>query len=126
MIVRLRHVKRVSAKGRTYWYHRITGERLPEDREERVARVLEINRTMKGTARKIAPDSLADVIAQYKRAPEFRKLRDRTRHEYAIYMDLLSKTWGPHPVTSIERKHIVALMNNYAETPEKANRLVTV
>ncbi len=126
MIVRLKNVKRVRAKGRTYWYHRITGERLPEEREERAARVLEINRTMKGTARKITPGSLADVIAQYKQAPEFRGLRDRTRHEYAIYMDLLSKTWGPHPVTSIERKHIVALRNNYAETPAKANRLVTV
>ncbi len=126
MIVRLKHVKRVRAKGRTYWYHRITGERLPTDREERAARVLEINRTRKGTARKIAPGSLADVIAQYKQAPEFRELRDRTRHNYAIYLDLLSETWGAHPVASIERKHIVALRNNYAETPAKANRLITV
>ncbi len=69
MIVRLRYVKRVRAKGRIYWYHRITGERLPDDREDRAARVMEINSTMKGTARKIAPGSLADVIAQYKQAP---------------------------------------------------------
>ena len=47
VVVRLRHVKRVRSKGRTYWYHRITRERLPGDREERAARVLEINRTMK-------------------------------------------------------------------------------
>ncbi len=65
MIVRLKNVKRVRAKGRTYWYHRITGERLPTDHEERAARVLEINSTMKGTARKIAVGSLADIIAQY-------------------------------------------------------------
>lgn len=63
MIIRLKHVKRVRAKGRTYWYHRITGERLPEEHEERAARVLEINRTMKGAARKITAGSLADVIA---------------------------------------------------------------
>ena len=94
MIVRLKHVKRVRAKGRTYWYHRITGERLPDDREERAARAMEINRTMKGTARKIAPGSLADVISQYKRAPEYRRLRDQTRHEYAIYLDLLSGVSG--------------------------------
>ena len=50
MILRLKHVKRVRAKGRTYWYHRLTGERLPTDREERAARVLEINRTTRGTA----------------------------------------------------------------------------
>ena len=126
MIVRLKHVKRVRAKGRTYWYHRITGERLPADREERAARVLEINRTMKGTVRTIAPGSLADVIAQYKRAPEFRGLRDRTRHEYGFYMDLMREAWGAYPVASIERKHILALRDKYAETPAKANHIVTV
>ena len=43
MIVRLKHVKRVRAKGRTYWYHRITGERLPTDREERAADLLGVS-----------------------------------------------------------------------------------
>ncbi len=126
MIVRLKHVKRVRAKGRIYFYHRITGERLPMEHEERAARVLEINRTMKGTARKIATGSLADVIAQYKQAPEFRGLRDRTRHDYANYLDLLSETWGPHPVDSLERKHILRLRDKYAETAGKANKIVTV
>ncbi len=41
MIVRLKHVKRVRSKGRTYWYHQLTHERLPDDREVRAARVLE-------------------------------------------------------------------------------------
>ncbi len=126
MIVRLKHVKRVHAKGRTYFYHRITGERLPTDHEERAARVLEINRTMKGTVRKIAAGSLVDVIAQYKRAPEFRNLRERTRHEYAVYLDLLSDTWGPHPVASIERKHVLGLRDKYAETAGTANKIVMV
>ncbi|MCZ6848014.1 MAG: tyrosine-type recombinase/integrase, partial [Alphaproteobacteria bacterium] len=45
---------------------------------------------------------------------------------YAIYLDLLSETWGSHPVASIERKHIKALRNKYTETPAKANRLVSV
>ena len=126
MILRLKHVKRVRAKGRTYWYHRITGERLPEDIEERAARVVEVNRTLKGTAHKITAGSLADVITQYKRAPEFRNLRDRTRHEYAVYLDLLSETWGPHPVASIERKHVLSLRDKYAETAGKANKIVTV
>ncbi len=80
MIVRLKHVKRVRAKGRTYLYSRITGERLPSDHEECAARVLEINRTMKGTARKIVAGSLSDIIAQYQQAHEFRRLTDRTRH----------------------------------------------
>ena len=49
MIVRLKHEKRVRAKGRTYFYHRITGERLPHDREERSERLMEIIRTFKTT-----------------------------------------------------------------------------
>ena len=35
MIVRLKYVKRVRAKGKTYWYHSLTGERLSDDRDER-------------------------------------------------------------------------------------------
>ena len=41
MIIRLKHVKRVVVKGRAYFYHQITKERLPDDREERAARVRE-------------------------------------------------------------------------------------
>ena len=126
MIVRLRHVKRVRAKGHTYWYHRITRERLPDDREDRAARVIEINRTLKGTIRKIGPGSLADLIKQYKQAPEFTALRETTRHEYLFYLDILSVTWGSQPIGDIERKHVLALRDKYAGTPSKANRIVAV
>ena len=126
MIVRLRHVKRVRAKGRLYWYHQLTRERLPDDREDRAARVLEINLTLKGTARRIALGSLADVAAQYRKSPDFTRLVDRSRHEYMIYLGILSETWGSQPIASIERKHILALRDKYAETPGKANKIITV
>ncbi len=126
MIVRLRHVKRVRSKGRTYWYHRKTGERLPEEREQRAARVLDINRALKGSRRTVAPGSLAEVIVLYKAAPEFRNLRPKTRHDYGTYLDILREVWGPFPVAAIGRKHILALRDKHAETPSKANMLVTV
>ena len=126
MIVRLKHVKRVRAKGHTYWYHRITRDRLPDDREDRAARVMEINRTLKGTARKIGPGSMADVIRQYKQAPEFTDLREASRRQYLIHLGTLSETWGSQPIASIERKHILALRDKYAETPGKANHLIIV
>lgn len=126
MIVRLRHVKRVRAKGKYYWYHRVTRDRLPDDREDRAARVLDINRTLKGTARKIALGSLDDVARQYKKSPEFTRLRDQTRHEYLIYLGILTATWGAQPIATIERKHILALRDKYAETPSKANKIITV
>ena len=126
MIVRLKHVKRVRAKGRTYWYHQITRERLPEDREERVARVMEINRTLKGTALKIVSGSLDDVITQYKQAPEFRGLRESTRKGYEFYLNLLSETWGCRPIASIERKHVLRLRDKHADHAAKANHLLTI
>lgn len=126
MLVKIKYVKRTRSKGRTYYYHRLTHERLPDDRDERAARVLEINRTMKGTVKNAAPGSLLDIIAHYKRSPGYRNLRDRTRHDYSVYLDILAETWGPHPVTSIQRKHALALRDNYLDTPSKADRLVTV
>jgi integrase len=126
MILRLKHVKRVRSKGRTYWYHRITGERLPGDQEERAARVLRINNTLKDIGRKITPGSTADIITQYKSAPEYHRLKERTRREYLLYLDLLAETWGSHPITAIERKHVLALRDKYALKPGKANKIVTV
>ncbi len=126
MIVRLKHVKRVRAKGRTYWYHRITGERLPTDHEERAARVLKINNSVANKAPRNEPGSLSDIITQYKQAPEYRGLTTGTRREYAIYLDLLSEKWGALPVTTVERHHILALRDKYAKTPGKANKIVTV
>ena len=52
MIMRLKFVKRVRTKGRVYWYHTKTRQRLPDDPETRAARVLEINRSL--TSRPVA------------------------------------------------------------------------
>ena len=126
MIMRLKHVKRVRSKGRKYYYHQLTHERLPDDREERAARVLEINSAMKSQACRTAMGSLADIITQYKKAPEFKDLRERTRRDYTALLELLLDTWGAHPVASIERKHVLGLRDKHAETPPKTNKLIAV
>jgi len=127
MIVRLKHVKRVRSKGKTYWYHRITGERLPEDRDARIKRVADINSSLGPKTRSGSrPGSVAAVAITYKRSPEFRNLAPKTRHDYASYLDLLCQDWGPLPVSGIRRKHVLALRDKHAEKPSKANHLVTV
>lgn len=126
MIIRLKYVKRVRAKGKTYHYHRITHERLPADHEERASRVLDINRTLKGIGRKAAPGSLDEVITLYKAAPEFRCLRSKTRQDYARYLEILRDKWGSYPIADIGRKHVLALRDKYADAPSKANMVVTV
>ena len=75
MIVRLKHVKRVRAKGRLYFYHRITGERLPEDREDRARRVLDINAGLKKPSRRVRVGSVEALVNLYRGSPEFKNLR---------------------------------------------------
>ena len=69
--IRLRHVNRYRVKGRIYWYHRLTRERLPDEPNARAKRVLEINATMDCWRDDTIPGSLGDLIARYKASPEF-------------------------------------------------------
>jgi integrase len=125
-VVRLRYVKRVRSKGRTYWYHRTTGERLPDDHDKRIKRIVEIN-TGQGPRKRVPrAGSLADIVVQYKSSPGFRNLAPKTRKDYGLYLDIICQDWGPLPVTGLQRKHILALRDRHAGTPSKANKLVTV
>lgn len=41
-----KHIKHVRSKGRNYFYHRVKGDRLPDDAALRAARVEEIDATL--------------------------------------------------------------------------------
>ena len=124
--MKVKHIKRVRSKGRVYHYHQVTGERLSDDRDERAARALEINKTLKGTRPKRADGSVDDIAAKYKAAPEYMSLRASSRRDYAQRLDAVCETWGRYPIASLERKHILALRDKYASTPTKANKLVAM
>ena len=127
MRARLKNVKRVRSKGRTYWYHQVTRERLPDDREERIKRVVDLNASLgPKTRHRPLTGSVADIMAQYKRSPEFLTLRERSRWEYSLYLDIICESWGPLPVTGLRRKHILGLRDNFKETPGKANKVIMV
>ena len=127
MRVRLKHVKRVRSKGKTYWYHQITRERLPDDREERIRRVVDLNVSLgPKTHHRPLTGSVAAIVTAYKASPEFLTLRERSRWEYSLYLDIICEGWGPLPVTGLQRKHILGLRDKFAETPGKANKVVMV
>jgi len=88
------HINTVHAKGRIYYYHRVTGERLSDDRRARYVRVQEINAALAqaGAIRKRLPaeGSMADLIELYKSSPEWKRLAARTRDQYGRYLDW----WG--------------------------------
>ena len=123
-IIRIKHVKRVRVKGRTYWYHRKTGERLPDDPEERALRAAEINRCLNGQRRTIAAGSVQAVITLYKAAPNFRSLAATTKKDYALYLDIINEKWGRLPIADIRKPHILAFRDQFADKPGKANGLL--
>ncbi len=120
-VIRLPHVKRFTVKGRTYWYHRITRERLPDKEAARVARVIEINRTLEGRRDDAIPGSLADLICRYKSSPEFSELTRQTRAYYGIYLDMLGRSFADLPVEDIDRAWLYELRDAMADTPRAAN-----
>ncbi len=124
--VQIKHMRRVRSKGRVYWYHRRTGERLPDDETARVRRVLEINEGLETPGRRVRFGSVEAVSNVYKASPAFRNLADRTRHDYAMRLRVICDLWGNHPIASIQRKHVFALQDQFAEHPATADRTVTV
>ncbi len=120
-VVRLRHVKCYRAGGKTYWYHRLTRERLPEDEAARVARVLEINRTMEERRDDAIPGSLLDLIGRYKASPEFKGLAELTRRSYLTYLDMLARAFATKSVDDIDRAWLYELRDAMAETPRAAD-----
>ena len=116
----VKHVRKVRSKGRVYYYHRKTSERLPEDIEERAARALEINAGL-GKPTRPREGTLAAVATEYRKSPEYKSLRPKTQRDYLRYLDLLCERWGAFSVTGVRRKHVLALRDHLGDTPATAN-----
>jgi len=125
MRVRLMHVKRVKAKGRVYWYHRRTGERLPDDAAQRVVRVIEINAGL-GPSERPPAGSFNELIALYKASPNFQEKAPRTRRDYIRHLTTISEKWGRLPVADLTRAHVLALRDKGQATPRQTNYLIQV
>jgi integrase len=110
MWFKVMHVKRVKAKGRVYYYHRKTGERLEGDRDGALARALEINATLAGPPRRSGEaakaGTLAELIARYKASPEYQGLAANTKRHYAPVMDFVGAAWGHVMVKRLKRRDV--------------------
>ncbi len=124
--IRIKHMRRVRSKGSTYWYHRKTGERLPEDETARIYRVLSINEGLDTPSRKVKVGSLEAVANVYRANEAFKGLADRTRQDYDSRLKGLCSLWGDQPIASIARRHVIALQDEFADKPATADRTVTV
>lgn len=126
MDIKMRHINTVRAKGRVYYYHRRTGERLPDDPLEAALRARVINAEITpGTV--IVPGSFRDLVATYKSAPGYTSLRDRTRRDYARCLDIILKAWANLPVTGLKREVVMEWRDHHGQTnPARGNQVLGV
>ena len=125
-VVRLKHVKKYTAFGRTYWYHRVTKERLPDDEAERIARVLHVNATLEGWRDDTIPGSIGDIISRYRASPEFKRLAPLTRESYRGSLDLLDRTFANDPIADIDVAWLYEVRDAMADTPRAADKMLTM
>jgi integrase len=90
MLVRVKGVKKVRAKGRLYYYHRATGTRLSgaPGSPEFLAEIAALERRAKDNGP--LPGTLAALAVAYKRSPEFGDLAPRTKRDYDRVLESLA------------------------------------
>lgn len=98
---------------RTYWYHRATGTRLKND-PRTAAGLLEVaglDRQAEGlkTAQTAATGTLAGLWEDYRRSPEWKGLKPRTRSDYQAVRDWIGDGAKQAVVRSIKTSQVVAL-----------------
>lgn len=128
------NVHRVKAKGRTYFYHRVTRDKLPDPEYDpagfdaawvRAEAAAARTRASVGADRQPA-GSFGALIAAYRGSQQFSNKAAKTRRDYSRYLDRLGALWGALPVAELTRPDIFELRDRFEETPRTANYLVQV
>lgn len=121
--VQLPRVNTVRAKGRTYHYHRPTGERLPDDPLKRAARVAELE-GRRGEDRR--DGTLADLILLYRRGERWKTLAAATRRDYEKWLDWLEERYGDQRMRDLDRESVIGIRDQAPGNPRGRDMMVTV
>lgn len=134
MRMRVKHLHRRVVKGRVYYRHRKTGERLDKDGngnprtvEQIAARCMAINAQFETPAQaRAAAGTLADLITQYKASHRFKALADQTKTSYVRSMDHLAVEYGDALVHEITTENVLDLQQDWSDKPRTADLHVSV
>lgn len=135
--IRLPYLWEARAKGRKYYYYRRDGQRIPvtSERGRRLApkdagfaaAYDAIHATFEDAGRPpAAPGTLDALIIEYRKSSMFKQLSPRSRKDYGVYLDLLREDYGDLMVRTMPRPFVFRLREKYAETPRKANYLISI
>ena len=122
----MKGVNKVTVRGRTYYYDRRTGERLPDDGIARQKRMLEIARGITAKRSNSGFGTVGDLVARYRTSPEFKKLAPSSRRTYGRYLASLENDFGDLLVKHLTREFVIELRDKMAATPNTADRMVKV
>lgn len=109
MIIRIRGVNKVRAKGRMYYYHRKSGTRLPDDpRSVAFREALERLEATWQADSDIKVGTLGALIAAYRASPEYARLAVRTRHDYDLVFNYI-KPLDRMPIVQIDSAAVIGI-----------------
>jgi integrase len=130
----MKFVKRVTAKGRDYWFFRSpqTGlvrlKGLPGSPEffTCYGEALALRERIRAGTTSPAQDSFAWLVDSYLKSAEYRALADSTQLDYARTCDLIRAELGDVPFRLTTRAMVKAVRDDYADTARKANKVATM
>lgn len=128
--MKIKHIKKVTSNGCTYYYDRISGKRIhaPFGTADFLGE-LEILRTGIESTTPTPPPAgtFGSMVTAYRMSPEFAGLAPRTRKDYARVFDFL-KSMRHVPVSGIDQPGILKIRNKANEKHKRrfANYVVEV
>lgn len=119
--LKLRYVERTVAKGRTYYYYRRGGKRIPlkgDPASEEFARGYREAAAPRAPA---DPESFKALVAAFKTSGEFSALAASTRRAYRDYLDGMAEEFGELPYRSITKGAMLDYRDRFQATPRAAD-----
>lgn len=131
----LPNTKRVTAKGKTYYYYRtgvmVNGKevlkRLPDIKDPSFGNVyasFQAGKTRRANTAALL--TVSGLIDMYINHPDYKKLTKSSRKTYGIYLEKLRSEIGNAPANEVEPRDITRLMDKMATTPGAANLVLSV
>lgn len=127
MPISLRNVhairKKVRGKWRTYYYHRHTRQRLPDD--PRSPEFLQALAAQEKPAQRYVEGTVGEMIAGFLESPTFAKLRPASKAHYRWALDYL-REMAEIPLLKMDKAKVLRLRDKLNDRPGRFNTFTSV
>jgi len=106
-----------------YYYHRQTGERLPDDPTSMEFLVAKARLDARPIGEAPAERTFKHLVEEYKKSEDFLELAPSTKSEYLRHIKYLEPVLGSFLVRGLRPGHVAKLKQKYAATPTLAKAI---